>query len=63
MKSKTFEKRLFLKKVTIVNLQDGDMEKAKGGISAQHCVTSRWIACKETCDSCGVTVCGSNPCC
>lgn len=27
------------------------------------CPTTNLIICNYTCDSCGVTVCGSNPCC
>ena len=76
---KSFSRKLSLNKKTIVNLQDDAMQNAKGGISADACQTSLYIACVNTCGctlsiaicryTCGCTLtecataCNSNPCC
>lgn len=55
---KSFEKKLSLKKITVVNLQAEDMQKAAGGRTdtiypAKTCISSSFIACVSAC----VTAC------
>ncbi len=59
MKSKTFNKKLSLKKETIANLKSKEMGNVNGGyVTFIQCSNPK--PCAATRDE---TACGSNPCC
>jgi natural product precursor len=47
MKPKKFDKKLFLNKKTIADLQDDAMQAVKGGSTA--CPTTYYLPCRYTC--------------
>lgn len=63
MKNKKLTKKITLKKVTIADLSEGNMDKAKGGGKTAGCVYTIGLPCTDvfTCIpyTCSPTVCGT----
>jgi hypothetical protein len=49
MKIKTLDKKLSLTKSTIVNLNDSELSKAKGGLISFECITEEPICVTVLC--------------
>jgi hypothetical protein len=61
MKPKIIEKKLVLKKRTIIDLNDKELDKAMGGITGDPCQTIQktvcWTECETDCPFCPTVRC------
>ena len=64
MKTKTFMKKLNLKRATVTNLENRAMDSVRGGLTAGTCFESCLPKCNTvfTCEGCPVLTDHSNTC-
>jgi len=59
MKVKNFNKKLNLSKITIANLENGEMNAIKGGLTGG--TVCRWTVCEYTVCNQTICVCTNSP--